>query len=164
MYEPQSFNQPIYLNLLIVLSLSSIISSKLIPIKLRFYIFLILKTQRYRLELSKASSSKFRLITSAVGTILLLSPGCNEGKARNETLGIHRQSGLSSLGAALTASGWFVSLRFVNLHSLRKCRPYGAQKSVETINPGLAPWAMQECRPYRALLRFHHQAITLATI
>ena len=28
---------------------------------------------------------------SAVGTILLQSPGCNEGKARNETLGKHRQ-------------------------------------------------------------------------
>ena len=43
----------------------------------------------------------------------------------------------SSVGAALTASVWFMLLRFVNLHSLRKCRPYGAQKSVETINPGL---------------------------
>ena len=28
---------------------------------------------------------------SAVGTILLHSPGWNEGKARNETLGTHRQ-------------------------------------------------------------------------
>ena len=27
---------------------------------------------------------------SAVGTALLQSPGWNEGKARNETLGIHR--------------------------------------------------------------------------
>jgi len=50
----------------------------------------ILKTQRYRLELSKATASKFRLITSAVGTTLLHSPGCNEGKARNETLGKQR--------------------------------------------------------------------------
>ena len=67
-------------------------------------------------------------------------------------------------GAALTASVGFVSLRFVDLHSLRKYRPYGAQKSVETINLGLAPWAMQECRPCRVLLRFHHQAITWAII
>ena len=43
-----------------------------------------------------------------------------------------------------------MSLRFVALHSLGKCRSYGAQKCVETINPGLAPWAMQGCRPYRA--------------
>ena len=35
--------------------------------------------------------SKFRLIMSAVGTTLLHSPGWNEGKARNETLGTHRQ-------------------------------------------------------------------------
>ena len=34
------------------------------------------------------------------------------------------------------------------------CRSYGAQNVVETINPGLAPWAMKKCRPFRALLRF----------
>ena len=34
-----------------------------------------------------ASASKFRRIMSAVGTPLLQSPGCNEGKARYETLG-----------------------------------------------------------------------------
>ena len=33
----------------------------------------------------RASASTFSLITSAVGTALL----CNEGKARNETLGKH---------------------------------------------------------------------------
>ena len=38
----------------------------------------------------RASASKFRCIMSAVGTTLLQSPGCNEGKARNETLGIYR--------------------------------------------------------------------------
>ena len=38
-----------------------------------------------------ATSSKFRRIMSAVGTTPLQSPGCNEGKARNETLGTHRQ-------------------------------------------------------------------------
>ena len=31
--------------------------------------------------------------------------------------------------------------------------PMELKKYVETINPGLAPWAMQECRPYRALLK-----------
>ena len=39
---------------------------------------------------------------SAVGTTLLQSPGCNEGKARNETLGIHERKVISSsVGAAL---------------------------------------------------------------
>ena len=31
------------------------------------------------------------------------------------------------------------------------CRSYGAQKCVSMINPGLAPWAMKMCHPYRAL-------------
>ena len=62
------------------------------------------------------------------GATLLQSPGWNEGEARNETLGIHTdKSELSSVGAALTASVWFVSLQFVALHSLGKCRPFGAQ-------------------------------------
>ena len=34
----------------------------------------------------------------------------------------------------------------------------GLNKCVETINPGLAPWAMQEYRPYRAHLCFLHQS------
>jgi len=39
---------------------------------------------------------------SAVGTTLLHSPGRNEGKARNETLGIHERKVISSsVGAAL---------------------------------------------------------------
>ena len=38
---------------------------------------------------------------SAVGTILLQSPGCNEGKARYETLGKHGHKNKSSVGAAL---------------------------------------------------------------
>ena len=86
---------------------------------MRFYIFLILKTQRYRLELSEANVSTFEQgkhdLTQGKRIKIqanyecrrhdtLHSPGCNEGKARNETLGIHRQSGLSSVGAALTAS------------------------------------------------------------
>ena len=51
---------------------------------------------------SKASTSKSRRIMSAVGTTLLQSPGCNEGKARYETLGIHERKVISSsVGAAL---------------------------------------------------------------
>ena len=39
-------------------------------------------------------------IMSAVGTTLLQSPGCNEGKARYETLGIHEPTVISSSGGA----------------------------------------------------------------
>ena len=48
----------------------------------------------------RATTSKFRLIASAVGTTLLQSPGCNEGKARNETLGTHEPKVISSSGGA----------------------------------------------------------------
>ena len=50
----------------------------------------------------RATASKFRCIMSAVGTTLQQSPGCNEGKARYETLGIHEPKVISSsVGAAL---------------------------------------------------------------
>ena len=52
------------------------------------------------------------------------------------------KSGLSSVGAALTASVWFVAFQ-----SLGKCRPYGAQKWVSMPNPGLSLWGMKMCRP-----------------
>ena len=42
--------------------------------------------------------------------------------------------------------------------ALELCRPYGAQRMcVKMPNPGLAPWAMQEYRPYRAHLRLSNQ-------
>ncbi len=64
-----------------------------------------------------------------LGMTLLHSPGCNEGKARNETLGTpEKKDDELRQGAALTANIWFVSLRFVDLHSLRKYRFCGAQK------------------------------------
>ena len=70
----------------------------------------------------QAHKPQGKRIMSAVGTILLQSPGWNEGKARYETLGKwgHKKLGAPS-GAALTASVWFVAL-----HSLGKCRPYWA--------------------------------------
>ena len=49
----------------------------------------------------RATASKSRRIMSAVGTPLLQSPGCNEGKARNETLGKQGHKIKSSVGAAL---------------------------------------------------------------
>ena len=48
---------------------------------------------------------------SAAGTTLLQSPGWNEGKARNETLGIHeRKVILSSVGAALLTQAFVLRL------------------------------------------------------
>ena len=59
----------------------------------------------------------------------LHSPGWNEGKARNGTLGTRRQTRIELRRSGTNrASVWFVSLRFVALHSLGKCRSYGAQK------------------------------------
>ena len=45
---------------------------------------------------------------SAVGTTLPQSPGWNEGKARNATLGKQYKSGLSSVGAALSVRAFAV--------------------------------------------------------
>ena len=55
------------------------------------------------------------------------------------------KSRLSSEGAALSAS----SSEFI-----RSVVPplKGLNKYMLTNNPGLAPWAMQECRPFRAHL------------
>jgi len=36
--------------------------------------------------------------------------------------------------------------------------PLGLNKCVDYYYPGLAPWAMQEYRPYRAPLRLLHQS------
>ena len=49
-----------------------------------------IKEDKYLEFLPKVSALRIRLIASAVGTTLLQSPGCNEGKARNETLGTHK--------------------------------------------------------------------------
>ena len=58
-------------------------------------------------KVSRASAfrtAKPLCLMSAVGTTLLQSPGCNEGTARNATLGTHTdKSRVSSVGAALTA-------------------------------------------------------------
>ena len=66
---------------------------------------------------------------SAVGTTLLQSPGWNEGKARNATLGKHVQERIElRRSGTFGVSIWFVALWFVALHLLGKCRPYRAQK------------------------------------
>ena len=61
---------------------------------------------------------------SAVGTTLLQSPGCNEGKARNETLGKHGQKRIE-LRRSGTHSERLVCV-IVGLRSM-ECRPFGAQ-------------------------------------
>ena len=44
---------------------------------------------------------------------------------------------------------------------LGSAAPTELDKYVSMINPGLAPWAMQEYRPYRAPLRLPSQYILL---
>ena len=92
----------------------------------------------------RASALIFRRIMSAVGTTLLQSPGWNEGKARNGTLGKHRQKRIE-----LRRSGTY-NTNIGALALIGCAAPLGLNKCVSLINPGLAPWAMQEYRPYRA--------------
>ena len=63
----------------------------------------------------------------------------------------------SSVGAALSARafGLWLCIRW------ESAAPLGLNKSISMFNPGLAPWALQEYRPCRAHLRFHHQSIAL---
>ena len=56
---------------------------------------------------------------SAVGTTLLHSPGWNEGKARYETLGTHRQKQNELRQGA--------AQQHEHLLYVWKCRPFGAQ-------------------------------------
>ena len=68
---------------------------------------------------------------SAVGTILLQSPGWNEGKARYGTLGKHRQKRIE-----LRRSG--TNSASVGALALGVCRLYGAQKNVyQCLTQGL---------------------------
>ncbi len=63
------------------------------------------------------------------------------------------KSKMSSVGAALT-----------ELVLALRCgcaAPTGLNKCVTIINPGLAPWAMQEYRPFRAPLRLPYRFIIL---
>ena len=83
---------------------------------------------------------------SAVGTTLLQSPGWNEGKARYETLGIHKQKNNMSSDEE---RHYCSSICFPE----GCAAPTGLNKCVSIPNPGLAPWAMREYRPYRAHLR-----------
>ena len=89
---------------------------------------------------------------SAVGTILLQSPGWNEGKARNETLGTHRQKIKSSFRSGTTMRAFVLRLG--------SAAPTGLKECVSMPNPGLAPWAMKTYRPYRAHVRCHYPSIT----
>ena len=89
-----------------------------------------------------------------LGTTPLQSPGCNEGKTRNETLGTHRQKQIE-----LRRSG--TSNARIGIYPLGSAAPLGLNKCKSMINPGLAPWAMQEYRPYRALLRLSNHFIIL---
>ena len=60
---------------------------------------------------------------------------------------------MSSVGAALSARAF--------VFRLGSAAPLGLNKCFNTLNPGLAPWAMQEYRPYRATLRLPYHFIIL---
>ena len=62
------------------------------------------------------------------------------------------KSGLSSVGAALSARA-FVLCRCGLWLCIRwgSAAPLGLNKCISMINPGLAPWALKEYRPCRAL-------------
>ena len=87
---------------------------------------------------------------SAVGTTLLKSPGWNEGKSPIWNPGYTRTKSNIELRRSGTITRAFV-LR------LRSAAPLGLNKCIPIINPGLAPWAMREYRPYRAHLRLSNQ-------
>ena len=77
---------------------------------------------------------------SAVGTTLLKSPGWNEGKARNGTLGTHERKVISSsVGATLT----------VRVLALRcSCAaPTGLNKCGKRLTQGLRPGLCRSIAP-----------------
>ena len=88
-----------------------------------------------------------------LGTALLQSPGWNEVEARYETLGIHRQKRIELRRSGTHSKRLVCAFAFVG-----KVPPLWGSTNVQgAINPGLAPWAMQEYRPYRAPLRLLNQ-------
>ena len=98
--------------------------------------------QRYRfigtvkeLELCTLQGKRIKIpanVRVPLGTALLQSPGWNEGKARNETLGTHERKVISSsVGAALT----------VRVSALRCgcAAPTGLNKCGKRLTQGLRP-------------------------
>ena len=81
----------------------------------------------------------FRLILSAVGTILFKAQGEMRAKPEMKPWVHADKSGMSSVGAALPTHAF----DFV----YRSAAPLGLNKCIDYYYPGLAPWAMQEYRP-----------------
>ena len=82
---------------------------------------------------------------SAVGTILFIAQGEMRAKPDMKPWVHTDKSKMSSVGAALSARAFVLRLG--------SAAPLGLNKCVPISNPGLTPWALQECRPYRASLR-----------
>ena len=101
----------------------------------------------------RATASKFRRIMSAVGAILFIAQGGMRAKPEMKPWVHTDKSKMSSAGAALTARAF--ALR------LGSAAPLGLNRGVSIINPGLAPWAMNKYRPYRALC--HNTPINVST-
>ena len=89
---------------------------------------------------------------SAVGTILFIAQGRMRAEPEMKPWVHTDKNRMSSVGAALTARAF--ALR------LGSAAPLGLNKCVSIINPGLAPWAMQEYRPYRALCIIPNQNVS----
>ncbi len=74
-------------------------------------------------------------------------------KARTEPWVHMDKKNKSSVGAALSARGFglFSCGSWLCFRWESAAPRWGLNKCVSMINPGLAPWAMQECRPCRAI-------------
>ena len=73
------------------------------------------------------------------------SPKWNPGYTRTKVEWAPTRSGTTVRAFALCRIGPWLCVLVVSF--VGECRSCGAQKCVKTINPGLALWAMQECRP-----------------
>ena len=88
---------------------------------------------------------------SAVGTTLLKSPGCNEGKARNATLGKHRQKRIE-----LRRSGTHSEHLVCGFAFVRKVPPlWGSINVFQCITQGLRPGLCRSIAPLGLLARPH---------
>ena len=95
-------------------------------------------------------------MTSAIGTTLLQSPGWRECQRHEQNPGyIHGQKIRAPQERHFRREHLVCIVAVRGFTFVGKCRPrWGLKKCVSMPNPGLAPWAMQECRPCRAYIAF----------
>ena len=88
--------------------------------------------------------------------ILLQSPGWRECQRYEQNPGYTWTKNKSSAGAALSARafGLYCCGSWLCIRWESAAPVGGSIKCMSMPNPGLAPWAMQECRPCRAYITF----------